>query len=200
MAWQGAHDLAGSQAANRSPLLRKLLVKLIQRIGVMYLPPRIASWRYMVLASLTACQCSLLSLSWQLCLVTYCGNCSVAVGLLFRIWNQSVETCNSHWGIPCHGLKLLPSLRIFLQKNCGALEVLELALKLKMRMLKCLLSWKKLLSNSWVASGTRYKITLLDLWQLIQIVAVVEFVLNVTLILSFLLYGNKEFSRTEIEN
>jgi hypothetical protein len=45
MAWQGAHDLAGSQAANRSPLLR------------------IASWRYMVLASLTACQCSLLSLS-----------------------------------------------------------------------------------------------------------------------------------------
>lgn len=63
MAWQGAHDLAGSQAANRSPLLRKLLVKLIQRIGVMYLPPRIASWRYMVLASLPACQCSLLSLS-----------------------------------------------------------------------------------------------------------------------------------------
>jgi hypothetical protein len=31
-------------------------------------------------------------------------------------------------------------------------------------------------------------------------VAVVEFVLNVTLILSFLLYGNKEFSRTELEN
>ncbi|CAK9217775.1 unnamed protein product [Sphagnum troendelagicum] len=53
MAWQGAHDLAGSQAANRSPLLRKLLVKLIQRIGVMYLPPRIASWRYMNLESVS---------------------------------------------------------------------------------------------------------------------------------------------------
>ncbi|KAG0570729.1 hypothetical protein KC19_6G183600 [Ceratodon purpureus] len=46
-AWEEASKLARSQAAIRSPLLRKLLVKLIQRIGNTYLPPRVASWRYM---------------------------------------------------------------------------------------------------------------------------------------------------------
>ncbi|XP_073388245.1 tubulin-folding cofactor D [Physcomitrium patens] len=46
-AWQEASKLARSQSAIRSPLLRKLLVKLIQRIGNTYLPPRIATWRYM---------------------------------------------------------------------------------------------------------------------------------------------------------
>lgn len=46
-AWEEACKLARSQAAIRSPLLRKLLVKLIQRIGNTYLPPRVASWRYM---------------------------------------------------------------------------------------------------------------------------------------------------------
>lgn len=52
-AWEEASKLARSQAAIRSPLLRKLLVKLIQRIGNTYLPPRVASWRYMVLISTT---------------------------------------------------------------------------------------------------------------------------------------------------
>lgn len=47
IAWGEATELASSQAASRSPLLRKLLVKLIQRIGNTYLPPRVASWRYM---------------------------------------------------------------------------------------------------------------------------------------------------------
>ncbi|BBN05956.1 tubulin-specific chaperone D [Marchantia polymorpha subsp. ruderalis] len=44
--WQVASQLATSSAANRSPLLRKLLIKLMQRVSLMHLPPRIATWRY----------------------------------------------------------------------------------------------------------------------------------------------------------
>ncbi|KAJ7541816.1 hypothetical protein O6H91_10G078100 [Diphasiastrum complanatum] len=47
LAWQDASDLACSQIAGRSPLLRKLLMKLILRIGLTYLSPRVAVWRYM---------------------------------------------------------------------------------------------------------------------------------------------------------
>ncbi|KAL3695132.1 hypothetical protein R1sor_008783 [Riccia sorocarpa] len=44
--WQVASQLATSSAASRSPLLRKLLTKLIQRVSLMHLPPRVATWRY----------------------------------------------------------------------------------------------------------------------------------------------------------
>ncbi|KAL2632493.1 hypothetical protein R1flu_003972 [Riccia fluitans] len=44
--WQVASHLATSSAASRSPLLRKLLIKLMQRVSLMHLPPRIATWRY----------------------------------------------------------------------------------------------------------------------------------------------------------
>lgn len=33
-------------ASNASPLVRKLTVKLAQRVGLTYLPPRVVSWRY----------------------------------------------------------------------------------------------------------------------------------------------------------
>ncbi|EFJ25897.1 hypothetical protein SELMODRAFT_413196 [Selaginella moellendorffii] len=48
IAWKEASALSDSPLATRSPLLRKLLVKLIQRIGLTYLPPKLAAWRYML--------------------------------------------------------------------------------------------------------------------------------------------------------
>lgn len=45
--WEQARSLAISQPAKQSALLRKLLVKLIQRIGLTYLEPRVPSWRYL---------------------------------------------------------------------------------------------------------------------------------------------------------
>lgn len=38
--------VAVSGASNASPLVRKLTVKLAQRVGLTYLPPRIVAWRY----------------------------------------------------------------------------------------------------------------------------------------------------------
>eukprot|EP01018_Ginkgo_biloba_P017523 Gb_00473 [translate_table: standard] len=46
IAWQGTCDLVKSPAAARSPLLRKLLIKLTQRVGLTYLPQRVPLWRY----------------------------------------------------------------------------------------------------------------------------------------------------------
>ena len=40
--------LSKSSAATRSPLLRKYLIKLTQRIGLVCLPHRLPSWRYVV--------------------------------------------------------------------------------------------------------------------------------------------------------
>eukprot|EP00249_Psilotum_nudum_P020538 c27747_g1_i1 orf=323-4195(+) len=45
-AWQEVCELVNSSAITQNSLLRKMLVKLIQRIGLTYLPPRAASWRY----------------------------------------------------------------------------------------------------------------------------------------------------------
>ncbi|CAM6128397.1 unnamed protein product [Calypogeia fissa] len=44
--WRVVSQLINSSIASRSPLLRKLLVKLTQRVGLVHLPPRVASWRY----------------------------------------------------------------------------------------------------------------------------------------------------------
>ncbi|KAM7476319.1 hypothetical protein LguiB_023562 [Lonicera macranthoides] len=44
--WLDTLVLVKSARADRSPLLRKYLVKLTQRIGLIYLPPRSPSWRY----------------------------------------------------------------------------------------------------------------------------------------------------------
>lgn len=46
--WLDTLVLIKSARADRSPLLRKYLVKLTQRIGLIYLPPRSPSWRYVV--------------------------------------------------------------------------------------------------------------------------------------------------------
>lgn len=48
MIWNDVSVLIKSSAAARSPLLRKYLVKLIQRIGLACLPHRSPSWRYVV--------------------------------------------------------------------------------------------------------------------------------------------------------
>lgn len=45
-AWEEAIQLSKSSIATQSLLLRKFLVKLIQRIGLVYLPPRTTAWRY----------------------------------------------------------------------------------------------------------------------------------------------------------
>ncbi|KAJ4774444.1 Tubulin-specific chaperone D [Rhynchospora pubera] len=44
--WSDISFLMKSSIANRSPLLRKLLVKLSQRLGLLCLPPRAPSWQY----------------------------------------------------------------------------------------------------------------------------------------------------------
>lgn len=44
--WQETCNLIKSTAAARSPLLRKLLIKLTQRVGLAYLPQRVPLWRY----------------------------------------------------------------------------------------------------------------------------------------------------------
>lgn len=44
--WQETCNLIKSTAAARSPLLRKLLIKLTQRVGLTYLPQRVPLWRY----------------------------------------------------------------------------------------------------------------------------------------------------------
>ncbi|XP_057830679.2 tubulin-folding cofactor D isoform X2 [Cryptomeria japonica] len=44
--WQETCNLTKSVTAARSPLLRKLLIKLTQRIGLTYLPQRVPLWRY----------------------------------------------------------------------------------------------------------------------------------------------------------
>lgn len=44
--WNDTSALMKSNTAARSPLLRKYLVKLTQRIGMICLPPRHQSWRY----------------------------------------------------------------------------------------------------------------------------------------------------------
>lgn len=46
--WNDTSALMKSNTAARSPLLRKYLVKLTQRIGMICLPPRHQSWRYVV--------------------------------------------------------------------------------------------------------------------------------------------------------
>lgn len=48
MVWNDSSVLIKSSAAARSPLLRKYLVKLTQRIGLTCLPYRSSSWRYVV--------------------------------------------------------------------------------------------------------------------------------------------------------
>jgi hypothetical protein len=44
--WADARDLADSPAAKASTLTRKLACKLTQRIGLLFLKPRVVSWRY----------------------------------------------------------------------------------------------------------------------------------------------------------
>lgn len=44
--WQETCNLIQSAAAAQSPLLRKLLIKLTQRVGLTYLPQRVPLWRY----------------------------------------------------------------------------------------------------------------------------------------------------------
>ena len=44
--WAQTSALAGSAGAARSPLLRKLAVKLAARVGLLLLPPRLVTWRY----------------------------------------------------------------------------------------------------------------------------------------------------------
>lgn len=44
--WQETCNLIKSTVAARSPLLRKLLIKLTQRVGLAYLPQRVPLWRY----------------------------------------------------------------------------------------------------------------------------------------------------------
>ena len=44
--WTNARDLADSPAAKASTLTRKLACKLTQRIGLLFLKPRVVSWRY----------------------------------------------------------------------------------------------------------------------------------------------------------
>lgn len=46
--WSDSSVLIKSDGAARSPLLRKYLVKLTQRIGLISLPHRSPSWRYVV--------------------------------------------------------------------------------------------------------------------------------------------------------
>lgn len=46
--WNDTSMLIKSNTAVRSPLLRKYLLKLTQRIGLTCLPHRAASWHYMV--------------------------------------------------------------------------------------------------------------------------------------------------------
>lgn len=48
MVWNNISVLIKSSAAARSPLLRKYVVKLTQRIGLTCLPHRSPSWRYVV--------------------------------------------------------------------------------------------------------------------------------------------------------
>ena len=43
-----ALPLAASEVAARSPLIRRLRMKLVQRVGLAHLPPRVATWRYQV--------------------------------------------------------------------------------------------------------------------------------------------------------
>ncbi|MCO5570693.1 hypothetical protein L7F22_024420 [Adiantum nelumboides] len=45
-AWEEARQLSKSSLATQSLLLRKFLVKLVQRIGLVYLPQRTMSWQY----------------------------------------------------------------------------------------------------------------------------------------------------------
>ncbi|XP_009628692.1 tubulin-folding cofactor D isoform X2 [Nicotiana tomentosiformis] len=44
--WNDTSALLKSNTASRSPLLRKYLVKLTQRVGMICLPPRYPAWRY----------------------------------------------------------------------------------------------------------------------------------------------------------
>ncbi|KAH9316181.1 hypothetical protein KI387_024808, partial [Taxus chinensis] len=46
LVWQETCNLTKSAAAARSPLLRKMLIKLTQRVGLTYLPQRVPLWRY----------------------------------------------------------------------------------------------------------------------------------------------------------
>ena len=55
--WNDVSVLIKSDAATRSPLLRKHLVKLTQRIGLTCLPHRSPTWRYVV--SIAECFCFL---------------------------------------------------------------------------------------------------------------------------------------------
>ena len=45
-AWGDARDLAESPAARGSALVRQLACKLAQRIGLLFLKPRVVAWRY----------------------------------------------------------------------------------------------------------------------------------------------------------
>ena len=45
-AWGDARDLAESPAAKGSALVRQLACKLAQRIGLLFLKPRVVAWRY----------------------------------------------------------------------------------------------------------------------------------------------------------
>jgi hypothetical protein len=48
-AWNDCSVVMKTNVSARSPLLRKFLVKLAQRIALISLPPRSPSWRYKVL-------------------------------------------------------------------------------------------------------------------------------------------------------
>ena len=44
--WRDARDLAASDSARGSALVRQLACKLTQRIGLLFLKPRVVTWRY----------------------------------------------------------------------------------------------------------------------------------------------------------
>lgn len=46
--WSDASTLIKARTAARSSLLRKYIIKLTQRIGLTILPPRSATWHYVV--------------------------------------------------------------------------------------------------------------------------------------------------------
>jgi tubulin-specific chaperone D len=47
--WSDCSLVMKTNVSARSPLLRKFLVKLAQRVGLISLPPRLPSWQYKVI-------------------------------------------------------------------------------------------------------------------------------------------------------
>lgn len=68
--WNDASTLFKSGSAARSPLLRKYLVKLTQRIGLTCLPRRTPSWRYVVglcfIIMPSECSCDIILMSFDI--------------------------------------------------------------------------------------------------------------------------------------